>query len=97
MTTVAPHRDVLSVFGNIVFGISLVVAAIIIARIGLVQADAGTDGGIAEFVRHLGYVLTTPFHGLVDLDDADSQELVNDSIAAGVYLALGYLTRRVLH
>ena len=96
MTTVQPHRDVLSIVGDVIVAISAVIAGIIIARIALVQADAGLHGGAAEWFRHAGYVLTTPFHGLVDLDDAKYQELVNDSIAAAVYLGIGYLARRLL-
>ena len=96
MTTAQPHRDVMSTFGDIIFAISVIVAAIIIVRIGLVQNGSGLDGGIAQWFRHAGWVLTTPFHGLVDLDDYKSEELVNDSIAVAVYLGLGYLARRVL-
>ena len=96
MTTAQPHRDVLTIVGDIIFAISAVVAGIIIARIALVQADAGLHGGVGEWFRHAGFVLTTPFHGLLDLKKWKSQELVNDSIAVGVYLGLGWLARRLL-
>ena len=95
-TTAPPHRDAMSVLGDILLAVSVVVVGIIIVRIALVQSGNGLDGGAAQWFRHAGYVLTTPFHGLADLDRYKSEELVNDSIAAAVYLGLGLLCRRLL-
>ena len=96
VVSVVPRRDVIARAGKLLLIAALIVGAIIVTRVILVQNEWG-DTGALHTIRHIGYVLTTPFHNLVSgIDSAKGRELVNDMIAVAVYVGAGLIIWRLL-
>lgn len=95
-----PRRDVITTTGAILAVAGALVAAVVVARIILVQGEWGTGtSGALHTLRHVGYVITTPFHHVFhhrQIHDIKARELVNDAIAAAVYALSGLILRRLL-
>lgn len=95
--SVERRRDPLTYVGIAMLIAGLLAAAVVVAHIILVQGGWGLDStGFLHSLRRAGWVLTAPFHGLVDINRWKSEELVNDAIAAAVFFFAGLLMWRLL-
>ena len=94
--SVERRRDPLTYVGMALLIAGLLAAGVVVFRIILVQGDWGLQDGFLHSVRHAGFVLTTPFHGLINLQKWKPQELVNDALAAAVFFFAGLLLWRLL-
>jgi hypothetical protein len=96
VATTEPRRDVIARTGKLVAVVAVVVGLVIVARVILVQDGWGDTGALHTF-RHVGYVLTTPFHNLItSVHGTKARELVNDMLAVAVYVLAGLLLYRLL-
>ena len=98
VASIEPRRDIITTTGKLLAVAGALVAAVVVARIVLVQFDWGDSGALHTF-RHVGYVITTPFHDLFhhrQIHDRKARELVNDATAGMIYLLSGLIVRRLL-
>jgi hypothetical protein len=72
------------------------VAAVIVLGILLFVFGANQSNVLVEAVMDAGRWLTTPFHGLFDIDNSKTQLAVNWGIAAAVYYLVASFVARVL-
>ena len=80
---------------RIVSLITSVVVGLILIAIILVLLEANRDNAIVDWLVGAGDTLTTPFHGVFNLDGRKATVAVNWGLAALVYLIVGSLIARV--
>ena len=74
--------------------IAMLVVAVIALGIVLVVLDANSSTAIVGWIEDAARWLTTPFHGLFNLDDHKLETAVNWGIAAVVYYLVAHLIAR---
>ena len=81
---------------RIVSLITSVVVALILIAIVLVLLEANRSNAIVDWLVGAGDTLTTPFHGIFNLDGRKATVAVNWGLAAIVYAMVGGFIARLL-
>jgi len=81
---------------RIVSLITSVVVALILIAIVLVLLEANRSNAIVDWLVGAGDTLTTPFHGIFNLDSRKATVAVNWGLAAIVYALIGSFIARLL-
>jgi hypothetical protein len=81
---------------RIVSLITSVVVALILIAIVLVLLEANRSNAIVDWLVGAGDTLTTPFHGIFNLDGRKATVAVNWGLAAIVYALIGSFIARLL-
>lgn len=81
---------------RIVSLITSVVVALILIAIVLVLLEANRSNAIVDWLVGAGDTLTTPFHGIFNLDGRKATVAVNWGLAAIVYAIVGGFIARLL-
>jgi hypothetical protein len=95
-TGVMRRVDPLTRTGTVIVVVGLVAAALVLVHLALVEGGWGVHLGPLHVLRRVGFAAGYPFHRLVTIKDESSQVLVNDSIAAASYVAVGVVLKRLL-
>jgi multisubunit Na+/H+ antiporter MnhG subunit len=72
------------------------VAAVIVLGILLFVLGANQSNALVEVVMDAGRWLTTPFHGLFNIDNRKTELAVNWGLAAAVYYVVASFVARLL-
>ncbi|GLW95464.1 hypothetical protein [Actinokineospora globicatena] len=87
---------VVGVLAGVVRWIGLIAAAILVAHIVLVMADASRANPLTAEVRALAGVLALPFKSLFTLEDVKLGVLINYGIATVFWLVVSSVVVRVI-
>jgi hypothetical protein len=77
--------------GQVVWGLAIIVALVLLIGVALVQWRANPGNTIVHEITRAGSWLATPFHGVFDNSDPRDRLTENWVLAAGVYLVGGRL------
>jgi hypothetical protein len=81
---------------RVITAAAAVVALIIAAAIALQLLNANASNDLVNAVHDAGSWLSSPFHGLFSIHDADWKMVVNWGLAAVVYLIAARLIARMI-
>lgn len=91
-----PVHSGLFTLARLVAFVGSVVAGLIVVGILLVVFDASTQADVVEWLTDAARWLSSPFHGLFDLNSEKWQTAVNWGVAAVVYFAISRVIARLL-
>ena len=76
--------------------ITSVIVGLIVLAIILVLLEANRDNAIVDWLVGAGDFLSSPFHGIFDMDGRKASVAVNWGLAAVIYAVIGGFIARLL-